>query len=309
MTTTLSVLVPITITDAMLTSSTATEPSATETAWNAATNYTVGTRVYRATTHRVYENLVAGIDATLPELATAGYLTTPRWLDYSPTNRWAMFDNQVSTQTSQATPLTVVLQPGQFNSLYLGAIDADSVSVTVKDAPGGNTVFSYSGTLEGSAPDDYYEYFFDRFKPKTDLILSGIDEYISASLTISLTKTSGTILCGILSVGDLRPLGQTQYGAKAKPKTYSYIGIDDFGNNTIVRRKSAKDMSATAWLALSEANSVLDTITALLDVPCVWIASDADEYQGLRPFGLGSAEVSFDYPQDCLLSLEVKGLI
>lgn len=306
---TLSLLPPVLITDAMFISSTVSEPAAGETAWNAATNYSVGDRVIRTTTHRIYENLIAGVDATLPENATSATLTTPRWLDYGPTNKWAMLDSVVSTPTTIATPLTIVLHPGQHNAIFMAAIDASDYSITVKDAPGGTVVFTETGTLEASMPPDYYEHFFDRFKPQTDLLVTDIPPYVDCEVTITLTKGSGNVSCGILALGDLRQLGLTQYGARAKPKTYSYISIDDFGNNTIVRRKAAKDMSATAWLALSEANTVLDDITAVLDVPCAVIAVEGAEYTGLRVFGLISGEVSYDYPQDCLLSIEVKGLI
>ena len=107
------ILVPITITDAMLSSSTIAEPAAGETAWNAATSYAVGDRCILTATHRVYENLIAGINATSPELALTG--ATPRWLDYGPTNRWARFDGIVNTASTDTTTFTYVLTPGFFN--------------------------------------------------------------------------------------------------------------------------------------------------------------------------------------------------
>jgi hypothetical protein len=216
----------------------------------------------------------------------------------------------VSTQTVVASPLTVVLRPGSFTGLYLAGLDAASISITVTDAPGGVVLYSYSGVLEGSLPADYDEYFYDRFKPLTDFLASGIDQYNSAEITVTLSSTSGgTVKCGVMAVGDLRGLGRTQYGAKAKPKTYSYIKTDDFGNTSIKRRKAAKDMTASALLDVSEANTVTDLIQSLLDVPAVWIASDVAEYGFLRVFGLGSGEISADGPNYCQLSLSVQGLI
>ncbi|WP_025918214.1 hypothetical protein [Herminiimonas sp. CN] len=302
----LSILAPIQITDAMLVSSTASEPATSgEPAWAAITSYAVDSLVSRSTTHRIYRNLIAGVDATLPE--DSALLTTPHWQDIGPTNQRAMFDGEVSTQTVVASPLTVVIRPGFFNSLYLAGLDAAGATITVKDAPGGNVIYSAVGPLEGSAPDDYYEWCFDPFKPQRDLLLSGIDPYNAAEITVTLT--GGTVKCGMMALGDLRPLGSTQYGAKAKPKSYSYIDIDKYGNNKIVRRKKAKDISATAMLSLSEANSVLETITELLDVPCVVICTDLPEYGGLRAFGLVSGELSYDFPKDCQLSVNVLGLI
>ena len=302
MTATLSVLVGIEITDANLTSSTAAEPATGEVAWASGTNYTVDTVVYRATTHRRYKCLIAGINAGLPE-------ETPlRWFDLGPTNRWAMLDGDTSTQTAVTSPCTVVLHPGHFNSVYLGGLDASDISVTVKDAPGGNVIYSYTGSLEGSMPPDYYEYFFDPFKPMRDLLLGGIEPFSNAEISVTL-NSGGPVKCAVLRVGDLRPLGRTLSGAKAKPKSYSRIKIDDEGHNVIARGKKAKDMSASALLAIEEANTVLETITDLLDLPCVWVCTDSPDYAGLRQYGLGSAEVSFDHTTHAILTLNVNGLI
>lgn len=300
---TLSVLVGVDITDAILVSSTAAEPATGEEVWSAATNYTVGKVVIRTTTHRRYEALLGGTDAGLPE-------NTPlRWADLGPTNRWAMLDGETSNQTSVASPLTVVLRPGPFNSIYFDGLDADSISVTVKDAPGGTVIYEYSGSLEGSAPPDYYEYFSDRFKPLKDLLLSGIDLYSNPEVSFTLTTPGGNVKCGVVRVGDLRPLGRTLSGAKAKPKSYSSVTIDKEGKNKIRRGKKARDMSASALVPIADAPMVLDQITELMDVPCLWICSDSINYRGLRQYGLGSAELGHNHESHVNLTLNVEGLI
>ncbi len=303
----LSLMKPATMADAILTSSTAAETDYT--AYNSGTTYALGGRCISTTTHRVYESLIAGNVGNDPTLIDNRIGTTPKWSDVSATNRWKMFDDQVASQTSVASPLTVVLHPGFVNAIGLLGLDAEAIAVTVKDAPAGNTIYSYTGSLEGSTPFDYYEYFFSPFEPLTDFIVSGIDPYADMQVTVTLTKATGNVMCGMLQVGDLVPLGTTQYGAKAKPKTYSYIKINDYGENEIIKRKKAKDLTATAWLKLEDANNVLDTIGSMLDVPCIVICSDRADYSGLRSFGLVSGEISYDKPQDCLLSVSVNGLI
>lgn len=303
----LSVLAPVTIVDALLTSSTA--PETDYAAWSGATTYAIGDRVINTTTHRKYESLKATNLNHDPSDILNRTGVTPWWLDIGPTNRWAMFDSEVSTQTSIASPLTVVLHPGAINAFYLAGLDGDTLTVSIKDSPSGSVIYSYTGNLEASTPGDYYEYFFDRFMPQTDFLASGIDAYTDMQITITITKVTGNVKCGVLAVGDLKPLGLTQYGAKAKPKTYSYIKIDEFGNNTIIKRKTAKDMSASSYVKLEEANYVLDTITELLGTPCVWIGTEVSQYSGLRVFGLGSAELSYDQPEVAMLSLNVQGLI
>lgn len=303
----LSILAPVAITDAMLISSSAAENEYA--AYNPATTYVAGARCISAVTHRVYESALGGNVGKDPTNIANRAGTTIWWIDIGPTNRWSMFDGVVSTQTSIASTLTVVIRPGVFNAFYLGGIDADTISYAIRDAPGGVVVSTYSGVLEGSAPDDYYEYFFDRFKPQADFTASAIPEYNAAELTLTLTKASGNVKVGILAIGDLRPLGKTQFGVKAKPKTFSYIKVDEAGNNSIKKRKSSTDLSATAMLELSDANMVLGTLKSVLDVPCVVICSDRVVHEGLRCFGLVSGEVSYDHPTHCQLTVNVQGLI
>ena len=303
----LSVLVPIEIDDTKLVSSTVAETD--HPVWLPDATYAIGDRRISLVTHRVYESLAAGNIGHDPTDIDNRVGTTLWWFDVGATNKWAMLDGEVSTQTVAASPLTVILRPGAINSAFLAGLDASALSIVVKDRPGGNVIYQYAGDLEASLPADYYEHFYDPFKMQTDFLATEIGAYNDCEVTFTLERFGGTVKCGVLAIGDLRPLGQTQYGAKAKPKSFSYIKVDEYGNNTIRRRKKAQDMTATAFVALSEANSVLDTISELLDVPCVWIGTDLPEYTGLRTYGLGSAELSYDHPQDAILNLTVQGLI
>lgn len=304
---TLSVLSPVTITSSMLTSSTV--PESDYAAYNAGTTYTTGDRVISTTTHRVYESLRTGNVGKDPTDITNRVGTAPWWLDLSPTNRWAMFDGIVSTKTIGATPLTVVINNIRFNSFYLAGLDAAQLRYVIKDFSGGTVIKDVTVSLEDSSPPDYYEYFYDPYKRMTDYLVSGLDSYASSEITITLSQSAGNVSCGILALGDLRPLGTTLMGATAKPKTTSYIKIDEYGNNVIKRRKSAKDMQVTALLELADANNTLEAITELLDVPCVWVATDGALYSGLRVYGLGSADLAYDNPNHCTLTLSVQGLI
>jgi hypothetical protein len=256
----------------------------------------MGARCISAATHRIYESAIAGNVGRDPTNIVSRTGATIYWIDVGPTNKWAALDGEISTQTVSALVQTVVLRPGPLNALFAAGIDADAYSVSVKELAGGTVVFSDDGVLESSQPADYYEYFFDRFRPQTDLLVTDIPPYAQTEVTVSFTKSSGDVKCGVLAVGDLRPLGSTQYGAKAKPKTYSSIKLDEFG-------------TASAEIPIEEANSGLATVTELLDVPAVWVGTDLPEYSGLRVYGLGSGELSYDNPKLALLSINVQGLI
>lgn len=309
----MNILVPIYITNAMMVSSTIAEPDTFETEWNPATSYEVGDRIIRTTTHRVYECLIAGVNATLPEVAQTH--ATPRWLEYDPTNRWAAFDDVVNTGSQATTLLTYVLSPGLFNAIALYGLEGESVTVTVKDEPGGDVIYTHTASLF-EPPIDYYNYYFGAIRSLKKLVMRNITPYANAEVTITITAADTVpVAVGMIAIGDMRSLitneieGGTQYGANAEPVTYSYINTDKFGKTTIRRRHSTTDMRVRVLLPQYDADAALLTVQEVLDVPCAWVATDEDGYQGLNVFGLGSGVLSYDGPKHATLSLTIKGFI
>ena len=304
---TMSIISPVTLTDAMLVSSTA--PETDYAAWNAATNYTIGTKVIRTTTHRIYENLIAGVDATLPENATTG--VTPRWLEIAPTNRWAMFDNKIGTVTTLGTsPLTVVLQPGLTSGVALLELTGEQVQVTMKDAPAGTVVYNKTITLDGRVITSFYEWFFTDYVQLTDVTLSDLPgTFSTCELTISITSAS-TVACGVCHVGKSYPLGSTQYGASVGVISYSKKTTDDFGNTTVVKRANSKRNSLQLITEKVHFNRTYRLLASLDSVPCVYTATELPGYEPLIVYGFWrDFSIDVAYPTYNLTNIEIEGLI
>lgn len=306
----LSILIPIKITDAMVVSTTV--PESDYPVWTAGATFAAGDFCISTVTHRVYQSQVAGNTGKDPTVAAnrASVGTVPAyWIDWGATNRWAMFDDQGNTQTVADTAITVVLRPGGFNAVWFGGLDAEHLTVTVTDATGGNVIFTDTSTLEASAPGDYDEYFWMPFRPLTRFLGSGIDQYTNAELTVTLSRATGQVKCGMMTVGDLPVLGKTQRDVKVKPKSYGYVDTDDFGNTTIVPGKSAVDLDATTRIDLVDAAYVGALLRSVLTTPVVVIAAQSDEYNDLQTLGLISGEIDYDQPTTCLLTTSTKGMI
>lgn len=302
----LSVLYPVEINDTTLTSTTVAE--ADYPAWSGVTTYnTIGDRVIKS--HRIYENAKTGNLNKDPDDINNRAGSTIWWIDVSATNAWKMFDGESSSATTIATSLTVVVEPGFINSLAMLGLVGDQVDVTYKSTPGGTTVYNTTVMLENSYPPDYYEYFFSPFQQQPDLIIDDIPPYYNGELTVTLSATSGNVECGMFALGDLRPLGTIVYNAKATPKSYSYIKIDDFGNNEIRRRKSARDVSLETKIEIGYANTAIDILTTVMDQAVVWVGTSLDDYAGLRVLGLGNGQVVYDQPNYCTINVDIKGLI
>lgn len=306
------VLVPITITDAMLTSSTAAEPGTGETAWNAATSYTVGQEAILTSTHRVYTCQIAGVDATSPHLALTG--NSPRWKDTRATNKWACFDFRRSNQTAVVTPLTMVLRPGIFNAIKFYGLDGAAISISIKDAPGGTVIYTYSGDLQ-EWPVDHYDYYFGRIKVISKLLCSDIMPYADPEVTITITASAGvTVKAGVIAIGDLRQLitvdgtGGTTYGATAKPVSNSYVGLDAAGNNVINSGPKGTDMDIRIQVPIEDVDSIMATLQDVLDIPVSWIGSTATYFTGLDAFGIGVCSVSYQGPSHAIITIQVRGI-
>lgn len=308
-----SVLVPVPITAAMVTVTAggAVLPEDPSQAWSFFDTYALGDRVHSPVTRRVYESLKAGNqgkDPTNPVNRTTAAGVGTWWLDIGPTNAAAAFDGLTNSQTAGASPLVYTLAPGAINAFSLLGIEADLLEVTVRSAPGGTVLYSLTDDLEGSEPADYYEYFFDRFKPLTQVIATDIEPYSSSVMEVRLTKATGQPKLGMLAAGDLKPLGVPERDTTVEPKTYSYIDEDDYGTTKIVRRPKARPLSMKIKVAYEEADNVLQTVEDVIDIPVVFIGSRAKFHSKLTTLGLLSARMDYSTFPERTLYAQVKGM-
>ena len=295
----MKVVKPTTLTAAMLVSTDAAE---TYSAWNAATAYVLDDIVLRTTTERLYQRLVAGTTATAPERDTTN------WLDIAPSNKWAMFDGEISTATTKSTSLTVVLKPGYVNSLALFGLVGSNLAVTVRDALAGNIVYTLSQDLDGTIIADWYQYFFEPVVQLAEVVLTDLPPYGDAHITVVLTGT-GAVECGICLVGTFYTLGDTQYGASVGIIDYSRKETDSFGVTTFVRRAYSKRMSAKLMLDNVQMNKVQRVLADLRATPCAWIGADDVTYAPLQVYGFyKDFSIEVAYPTSSYCSLEVEGL-
>lgn len=301
----MKVIKPVPITDAMLLSSNVADTSGSYSAWNAATNYTLGATVYRATTHHVYVNLIAGVDSLPPE--DSALLVTPRWADAGPINRWAMFDNQISTISTKASPITVTLKPGIVSAVAL--VNVTGVNVSVVMTYDGDTVYSQSKNLDMSEIADWYQYFFAGFELLDQVVFTGLPPFAGGEITVTI-EGSGNVSCGALIVGSAYEVGPVKYEPTIEIQDYSVKSTDEFGVTTFVQRQYAKRAEYPLWIENNRLNSVFAMLASLRATPSVWIAHDDDRFSLLTIFGwYATVSITIPYPNHSLCTLQIQGLI
>lgn len=303
---------PQTITAAMIAAGTSiAEPAAGETAWVSGGTYALGDLRIRDTTHRVYSCVQAHTGRTaLPENDTA------YWLDKEPTQRWAPFDIYTSTAAGTTTSITYVLTPGYFSAISLYGLTGASIAVTIKDAPGGATIYSHSQSLL-EPPLGWYSYLFSPRRIISKLVLHDLPIRPTAELTITVTAAAGQpVGIGMINVGDMQPLisgtaswGGIKYGASAEPVTYSYIKTNDDGTMQIVRRHKATNLRVSVMMPREAADAAVAAMQEVLDVPVSWIGTHSSGYDSLNVFGLGSGSLSYDSYGHAIFNITVKGFI
>lgn len=309
----MNIIIPTAITAAMIGAGTSiAEPSTSETAWAASTAYAVGDVRIRDTTHRKYRCAVAHTSAASPVPES----DPTSWVDIGPTDRWAPFDSYTNTRAMGTTSLTYVLSPGYVNALALYGLVGAQYSITIKDAPGGATIYNRAGFLTQD-PSGWYEYLFVSQGSVEKLVLHNLPIRPSAEITITITAATGQpVGIGMIVVGDFVPLvgdtaewGGVQYGATAEPVTYSYINTDEYGTTTIVRRHAATNMRCTVKLPRAFADLAVQRLQSVLDQPVACIATTSQGYDGLNVFGLiSTSPVSYDSFSIASIDINVKGL-
>ena len=258
---------------------------------------------------KIYESLIASNLNKQPN-------TSPNdWLDLGASNKTAMFDIQVNTQTTATTSLTVIFQPGSsFNAVsFLNLIGGATISITVKDSPAGSVVYTETVNLDNSVNSvvDWYTYFFEDFDIRTEVVFQNIPPYINAVIEVTISASTGdTVAIGTCLVGTTIELGDTQYGLSYGIRDYSIKETDEFGNTRFIQRAFSKRMSPNLMVPNTRLNYISKILENLRATPTVYIAVDDPKYGGTVVFGfLKDWNIEISYPNHSMLSIEVDGLI
>ena len=288
---------PTVINDAALVSSNVPETVA---AYNAGTTYGLAAQVRSDTTHRLYESVQAS--------NTGHSLDDPAWwADIGPTNRWAMFDQAVGTQTAGATGIDVTIEPsGRVDSLALLNVDAATVQIVVND--GVSDVYDQTFSMtSASGVNNWYSYFYEPIVRKTDLIVTDIPLISAPEIQIIADAGGGSCAIGAVIVGLSRLLGSTAYGAGVGITDYSIKAADDFGNYTITERAFARKGTFRILVDATASDEVYRVLSTYRATPVLYIGSD--DYLSTAIYGFfRDFNIEIAYPLHHLCSLEVEGL-
>lgn len=257
--------------------------------WDSSITYPAGGRVLDVTTHRVYESVQAG---NLNHAHTTDDGTW--WVDIGPTNAWSMFDRTVGSASSNPKQFHVSFTPGPINSLALLDIAGEQLTVTMKDQPGGSTVFALNYNIaDGAQITDWYDYFFEEIVPESLMIIEDLPTYAGCELMVNISAATGNVEIGTLAAGNAVEIGQVKAGARIGIIDYSRKETDAYGVTTLVERAYAKRFDLDVVLENSRVDYIAKALAAVRATPCVWVGDEQFDslvaYGWVRDWGISVA--------------------
>jgi len=309
----LVIMTPIAITDAMIVlgSPPATNvPENDYPEWDGtsspATVYNTGDRVILTSTHRIYESLQDNNINQNPQTATTW------WVEVGPTNRWAVFDTSVSTQTAQSTNITYTLEPGiAINTLaVLNISSASELNITMTSASQGSPGIVYTESVDLSSyplVSDWYSWFFGTRQQPTQFIATNLPAYPDAIIVLELLG-SADLAVGVVAFGQQQRFGLgIRLGARVGIQDYSRKETSEFGETILVQRAFAKRANFDLFVNKNEVDQLQNYLSSIRATPALWIGSS--EFESTTIFGFyKNFDILISYPEHADCELEIEGL-
>ena len=267
----------------------------------AGTSYAALDIIQVAATHLVYQSIVGANTGNAVTDAT-------KWVLVGPTNKWAMFDLFRNTATAIPSPLTVVIAPGQrINSLGFVGLQSNSVTVSVDIGATNYYTRTLNTLLRKSI--NWTTFLFSPFAYKSSSVLFDLPPISGATITITIA--GGAVKCGGIVMGRAVYVGAVQYNAVRSALNFSPITRDNFGNATLVQRRSVPRTDQKLLINKALVNSILQLIVDLNAVPALWSGLDdqtsSDYFEALLILGIyKELSVSLDHPTAAIVGLQLE---
>lgn len=243
---------------------------------------------------------------------TAPSATDPAWVDIGPSNGHAMFDTQVSTQTTTTGNMSLVFKIGSVTSLAFLNVAASAVQVIIRDGLMGTILYNETKSLSGNSPLDWYEYFYYDVEEQRSTALFEYPVTLPSTAHAYVTVyNTGTAAVGYCAFGKSNFVGLTQYGMQSGIIDYSKKETDEFGITTFVRRPFSKRLSTNLYIQNLQVGKVARLLQNMRAIPCLYIASDDPVLEEAAiVFGFyRDFNIEISYPSASMCSLEIEGLI
>lgn len=292
----------ITVTDALLTSSTV--PENDHPAWSGGTTYALDDNVIK--NHKIWISTQGSNLNNDPETDDGTW-----WSEGLATNRWKVFDGYLQDQASQATSMNWVFEPGEnVTCVALFNLDAESVTITQTDPTEGVVYDETIDLTETSAVFDGWSYFFGPIMTRNNLCLTDLAPYPNADLSITVTNTGGTAKVGQIVFGYYLDLGFTANQMPIGIDDYTRLNEDEFGRTSPAIRGYARTASPLIIVDTSRIRYLERVVAAQRGLSTIWSFDTADGENDLVYLGyFRRFSMVYQYATKATFDLEIRSLV
>lgn len=231
-------------------------------------DYEVDEQLVDVTTHRKYQCAVPTVENPVDGVLKI----PPTWIDIGPTNKYAMFDDEVQTATVGTSPMVITATPGIIaNGLAMFNVSgASTINVTVNSAASGEVYNKDINMNDSSNVTDAWTYYFTPIIRIDRFVLLDIPPYNDATITVTLTG-AGDISAGVLAIGPQIEIGVANYNTEIQLLDFSTRERDTFGNFKTVKRAIADLVKFDVTIPKANVSYVRNQFKLLSQVPTVWV--------------------------------------
>lgn len=292
------IIIPNTITNAMITENTAVNADAD---YNPLTPYAAGDKV--TYNNFIYLSLQNANTGNQPDLtASAAW-----WSLVSASNKWAMFDDEVQTQSTASNTLSTTIRASYVNAISCVNITASSVDIEVKK--GATVVYTKTIDLfDYSLIVDWATYFFSEHDFQTEFSLTDLPSLPDVDIKITVNKPTSTVGIGKVIIGALLDVGLEKYNLKREGIDYTQAKTDPFGVTTLTKRAYVRKYNTIATMENSKFDYVSKKLDSIASVPVLCIGGNGFK-STLTVFGFVTYSIVLERLQVSSVSIDVMGIV
>jgi hypothetical protein len=244
-------------------------------AYSGAVTYALGETVSSIATdsHLLYESLAAGnVGNALSDTTKWLPLGSPKVTDgtpYNSTNRWTMFDQSYTSQTTCAEEIVLVLTLGQVvNIAGFGNLTGTTIRLQ-------NSASGFDETIRLTTHDvgDWYEYWFEDLVEEDEALFTDIPPSVAGIFTLTISALGSTAGCGVMAIGKEKLLGQTDTGMSKEINSYSRRETNSFGQTQLRRGDFMEVLNAEVHLDPGSESEVFRAMKEYRDEPLMVVGS------------------------------------
>lgn len=272
-----------------------------------------GTHTATLQWHRVYQSLQASNTANNPRKASSAAW----WQEIGASNKWAMFDGSITSQSVGTTITVRIRTPAYFDTVALLNVKGGTYTITTLTSALATTYTTGAVSLTSSAwpsdPADPYAItgLTQTTEQLENVFITGLNLNLANSyyvdITIAAAKAASMSAIGACLVGNSAYFGSAVYGASVGIQDYSVIEQDEFGNYSIVPRTFSKKGSFTVYILATIIDKVFELLTRLRATPALYMGSSGTTATVIYGFP-SEWSIVLEQPTYYVLNIEIKGL-